>query len=313
MLKKEQIDDVFDKIIEVYEEKHFKTGFHDLDFIRIPKKEGTLITIESRPIMGKTSLILSIIWKLMKENKKVLLFSTEETSENLIKRLASINGEIKYQKLIDFRLQADDWKKLSDTIGEMYNWDLRISDNMFNIKQIEREIYKHKPEAVFIDSLQGFDEEKNIDRTEQFERIMTRLKIIAKKMNIPIFITIHLTQNELDKREKDRPTDVLGRKASILLNKLGTIDKNADIVLYLHRDYYYPDSRKPTITVEKNFGRTNAEVYLQFDPAFGKFYTMLERPDLLENRKLSLKDKIFMALHDMLYDIEHRLDADKNS
>ena len=134
-----------------------KTGFKDLDNI-VKIKGGDLIIVASRPAMGKTTFMLSIMENILLKNKRCLYFSLEMSKEQVITRLLFQIAEISFIKSKINAMNEKDWEKLSDAMNNLLMWDLKIDDNsILKTEEIEMAIKEQQPDVVFIDYLQLMD------------------------------------------------------------------------------------------------------------------------------------------------------------
>ncbi len=268
MIDEKLIEEILENL-EKPNNTQFETGFEDLDAIlKLNNNEGAVITIGGRPAMGKTTLILSVLEKFMKQKKKVLLFSLETSAKNILQRLLFQNAEISSEKLHTKNLLVKDWDKLIDSQKEMKNWDLTIIDKSgITVEQIEEKIKANKPEFVFIDYFQLIETQTEQDRVSQIDSIMRNLKRIAQENKIMIFITSQLSR-AIEAREDKRPmlTD---------LRESSAIENVSDLVIFIYRQDYYgienPNGKSEIIIAKNRFGKT-ATINMYFNQAIPKFY-----------------------------------------
>ena len=227
---------VLQKILDDLEntnKKYFETGFTELDdIIKIGEKDGALITIGARPAMGKTTLMLSIMEKLLEKQKKVLFFSQDMCMEKLVERMWCMFSEISWAKTKTKNLNATDFEKLVKKLDDMTKYKVFIEDDSdISVEIIEEKIKEEKPEIVFIDYFQLLGGRPKQDRLTQIEENMKNLKRIAKENGIIIFIASQLSrapENRYDKRPLISD-----------LRESGANENISDIVILLYRDDYY--------------------------------------------------------------------------
>lgn len=210
-----------------------KTGFEDIDTIMgLTDGKGALVTIGARPAMGKTTFALSVLENILKQNKKVLIFSLEMSDVQIVKKILLMSAEIDAQKAKLGELGASDFIKLAEKLEIINGWDLSVDDTpCITVEQIEEKIKEVKPEIVFIDYLQLISGNKKKDRYSQVEDICVNLKRITKENSVIIFVTSQLSR-AVESRCDKRP----------LLSDLresGAIENVSDVVIFLYRDEYY--------------------------------------------------------------------------
>ena len=273
MLDKNLLQDVWEDL-ENQNKTFFKTGFEDLDCILgIQEKKGALITIGARPVMGKTTFMLSIMENILLKNKRCLYFSLEMSKEQVITRLLFQIAEISFIKSKMNNMDEKDWEKLSDAMNNLLMWDLKLDDNSgIKTEEIETAIKEQQPDVVFIDYLQLMDGKRKQDRCTQIEEIIKDLKRIAKENGVVIVIASQLSravENRCDKRPMLSD-----------LRDSGSIENLSDVVIFLYRDEYYnfredddihPKGEAEVIIAKNKFGACGY-IYLTFKSNIPKFY-----------------------------------------
>lgn len=231
MIDKEILDKTFKQITEE-NRNALATGFQDLDILLSGVEKGNLITIGARPAMGKTAFMTSILYNLLKSDKKCLVFSLEMSINQYLKRLIAQIGEIELFSLNCNKILDDKNKNEIKTALEIISrFDLTIFDDTYNIDAIRNKIETEKPEYVFIDYLQLMETPRKKQRSEAITNIMLDLKQIAKENNCIIFISSQLSR-ALESRCDKRP--MLSD-----LRESGDIENISDVVLLIYRDEYY--------------------------------------------------------------------------
>lgn len=272
MLDKKLLQELFDDLGSPHK-SCFKTGFTDLDtIIKIPENKGALITIGARPAMGKTTFMLSIMEKMLDANKKVIYFSIEMPTEQLLKKILFQKAEVSHIKPLLNNLDSNDFEKLSNAKNSIEEWDLTIDDSSTKTKQIELAINKQKPDVVFIDYFQLISDNDIKDRNIQIENNIKELKRIAKEYGVVIFLASQMSR-AVESRCDKRP--LLSD-----LRKPEDLGHFSDIVILLYRDEYYnvkeindiKPQGKTEITIAKNELGVCGSIYATFDPNIPKFY-----------------------------------------
>lgn len=215
--------------------KPISTGIGDLDRTITGLNRSDLILLAARPGMGKTSFALNIAkHAAMKSKKKVVFFSLEMSREQLASRLLSSEALISGTTLRTGKLSQDEWERLipaSDVLGatEMY-----LDDTPgLTVPAMKAKLRRLKDvDLVIIDYLQLMSGARRTDnRVQEISEITRNLKIMAKEINVPV-ITLSQLSRESEKRADHRP------QLSDLRDS-GSIEQDADIVLFLYREGYY--------------------------------------------------------------------------
>ena len=260
----------------IFEEKSpvLKTGFRDLDTVLSGIEKSSIITIGSRPAMGKTSFMTTVMLNLLEQGKKCLYFSLDTSNYQLVKRLLGQLAEVDYFLLNNAGAAANKQskEKIAAALDKLSKYDITVFDEITKVENIKATIEELKPDFVFIDYLQLIEIPDKKSRTEGFEEIMACLKKTAKENDCTIFITSQLSRS-LESRCEKRP----------LLSDLresGAIENISDVVLFVYRDEYYnfadiensaQNKGKAEIIVAKNkFGAT-VTINLLFRQSIMKF------------------------------------------
>ncbi len=201
-----------------------KTGYSDLDRYTNGFQRGDLIILAARPAMGKSALALNFASEVAKHNKEeaVAIFSLEMPTDSLMKRLLSAESNVESNKLRNGSLNAQDWNKLNEGSSRLGERKIFIDDtSSIKVSQIFSKCRKLKSEygalsLVVIDYLQ---------------LITGNLKILAKELDCPVIALSQLSR-EVEKRTDHRP-----QLAD--LRESGSIEQDADIVMFLYREKYY--------------------------------------------------------------------------
>jgi len=249
-----------DKLQETYERGDSitgaATGFTDLDEILSGLQPSTLNIIGARPAMGKTAIGLGIATNVAKNTQKpVLVFSLEMGHAELTQRVLSSEAEVESQKLRSGRLVEADWTKIGKAINRIDSLPLYLDDNprvtVMEIRAKARRIKaRHGGLAmIMIDYLQlmsGGASSEN--RQLEVSEISRGLKILARELDVPIIALSQLSRN-LESRADKRP--MLAD-----LRESGSLEQDADVVMFLYRDEVYnrdsPDKASAELIVAKH-------------------------------------------------------------
>jgi replicative DNA helicase len=215
------------------------TGFSDIDKIIMGLNKTDLILLAARPGMGKTSLALNIAQNVScKSNSKTAIFSLEMSKEQLASRLISSEAKIPGQKMRSGRLELGEWSRLISAAEVFAKANLYIDDTP-GITAPEMKAKCRRlggVELVIIDYLQLMSNHRRIDnRVQEISEITRQLKIMAKELDVPIICISQLSRAS-EQRNDHRP--ILSD-----LRDSGSIEQDADIVMFLYRSSYYAASQ----------------------------------------------------------------------
>ncbi len=275
--------DAFDRIEELHKNKGalrgLKTGFADLDKITAGFQKGDLIVIGARPSMGKTTLAQNIAYNIAEINKKgVLFFSMEMAASEIVDKMISDISGVDNWKMRTGNLSDEEFAKIGDALGEMDEIPIYIDDtSSMTIMELRnkarRAMHDHDIGVVIVDYLQlisGSDRYKG-NRVQEVTEISRGLKILARELSIPVVALAQLSRNVAG-RDDFRPllTD---------LRDSGSIEQDADLVIFIHRpDYYKKPEEEPTnvteLLIRKHRHGALGEVELYFDGAHSRFMSL---------------------------------------
>ena len=216
-----------------------KTGFSGLDRVLIQMGKGDLIIVGARPGMGKTSFALNIATNVAKTKKAVAIFSLEMPGEQLVNRLLSSEALIDSSRLRTGQLRPEDWDNLASVASSLASCDIYIDDTSAISTTEMKSKLRRIPNLglVVIDYIGLMQSTSHSDnRAQQVGEISRNLKIMAKDFGIPIVCCAQLN------RSTETRTGEGGKKPTLSdLRDSGSIEQDADIVLFLYRDEYYND------------------------------------------------------------------------
>ncbi len=222
-----------------------KTGFSGLDKYLIQMGKGDLIIVGARPGMGKTSFAMNIATNVAKSSKKaVAIFSLEMSGEQLVTRILSSEALVDSGRLRTGQLKTEDWDNLAGVISNLSGCDIYIDDTSAITSTEMKSKLRRIPNLglVVIDYIGLMQSTVNTDnRAQQVGEISRNLKIMAKDFGIPIICCAQLN------RGTESRTGEGGKKPTLAdLRDSGSIEQDADIVLFLYRDEYYKDIKGGT-------------------------------------------------------------------
>lgn len=213
------------------------TGFNELNKMTTGFNKGELIILAARPAMGKTALALNMAIPTLKEGKGVAFFSLEMGAEQLALRVMSFMSRIPLQKLRIGDLDDKEWQYFQDISTRLSPWKFYIDDtgglNITHLRSKLRKLKLREPSLslVIVDYLQIMSGINNKDRHLEVAEISRGLKILARELEVPIIALSQLNRS-LETRGDRRPT-------LSDLRESGSIEQDADIILFIYRDSYY--------------------------------------------------------------------------
>lgn len=245
------LQDTFDMIERLCTQKSdvtgITTGFTDLNKKINGLQRTDLILLAARPAMGKTAFSLNLVQNAaLKGNASVAVFSLEMSKEQLVQRMLSAQSNVELGKIKTGSLGESDWPRIIDAMAVLSEANIFIDDTPgIKISEIRSKCRRLKIEKgldlILIDYLQLMEGEgKNENRQQEIAKISRSLKILAKELDCPVVALSQLSRSpELRKDHRPILSD---------LRESGSIEQDADIVMFLYRDeYYHDDSEKKNI------------------------------------------------------------------
>lgn len=214
------------------------TGFRELDSMTSGLQKSDLIILAARPAMGKTAFALSVALNAaVKGGASVMVFSMEMSKEQLGQRLLSMQSKVEMQKLKTGKLERRDWEDINMALDKLSKANINIDDTAgISILEMKSKCRRLKADEgldlVVIDYLQLMNPETKAEsRTQEITVISRNLKMLARELDCPVLVLSQLSRAP-DTRTDHRP--VLSD-----LRESGSIEQDADIVIFLYRDEYY--------------------------------------------------------------------------
>ena len=245
------LKDTYDMIEKLYTEKNdvtgLTTGFRDLNKKINGFQNSDLLLVAARPAMGKTAFALNLVQNAaLKGDASVAVFSLEMSKEQLVQRMLSAQSNVELKKIKTGKLGANDWPRIIEAMAVLSEAKIHIDDTPgIKISELRSKCRKLKIEKgldlVLIDYLQLMEGEGNNEsRQQEIAKISRSLKILAKELNCPVVALSQLSRAP-EQRADHRP--MLSD-----LRESGSIEQDADIVMFLYRDEYYnPDTERKNI------------------------------------------------------------------
>ncbi|WP_291492526.1 replicative DNA helicase [Desulfurella sp.] len=213
------------------------TGFIDIDRMLNGFQRGDLIILAARPSMGKTAFAVNIAINMaQRTNLSIGIFSLEMTYRQIALRILSSMSNIEFYKIKSGNLSTSEWNLIVKTIDKARKLRIYIDDSsLITSLDIRTKARKLKIERnidfLIIDYLQLIEGLKRENRVQEVSEISRSLKILAKELNIPILALSQLNRS-VEQRDNKRPmmSD---------LRESGSIEQDADIVMFIYRDDVY--------------------------------------------------------------------------
>ena len=278
----------FNNLEELYNRKQHitgvPTGFIDLDYRTAGLHGSEFILIAARPAMGKSAFVLNIAANAaLKADVPVVIFSLEMSKDQMVNRILCSEAMVDSNKVRTGKLEEEDWAKLAEAIGPLSEAGIYIDDTPgISITEIRARCRKLKLEKdiglVIIDYLQlvqGSSKRALGSREQEIAEISRSLKILAKELDVPV-----IALSQLSRAVEQRPDH---RPMLSDLRESGSIEQDADIVMFLYRDdYYNEDSEKKDIAeviIAKQRSGSTGTVDLRWMGSYTKFVNLEKRFD----------------------------------
>ena len=280
-LIKDVLGNTFDRLEELAKQENpivgVSSGFNDLDKKTLGFAPGQLIIVAARPAMGKSAFALNIaVNSALKSGKSVAYFSLEMSKEELANRILASEAMVDNSKIRTAQLEESEWKTLLQTSGTLSESTIILDDSSgYSPIELRAKCRKLKMEydvgLIVIDYLQLMDASRNnSSRQADISEISRSLKVLAREINVPIIALSQLSRAP-DQRVDHRP--MLSD-----LRESGSIEQDADMVMFLYRDdYYNPDSENKNVTeviLAKNRAGSTGTVELLWLGEYTKFVNL---------------------------------------
>ncbi|MDO4748775.1 MAG: replicative DNA helicase, partial [Eubacteriales bacterium] len=233
--------------------KPMSTGIGDLDRVITGLNRSDLILLAARPGMGKTSFALNIAKHVSCVSKKtVAFFSLEMTKEQLASRLLSSEALVGGTKLRTGKLSEEEWQRLIAAGDVLNKANIYLDDTPgITVPEMKAKLRRLKDvDLVVIDYLQLMSSggRRSDNRVQEISEITRNLKILAKEINVPVICLSQLS------RASEQRTDHKPQLSD--LRDSGSIEQDADIVLFLYREGYYDKDKgeNAATAVDQNSG-----------------------------------------------------------
>jgi replicative DNA helicase len=237
------LKDSFERITQLYEAGAEVTGvpagFRELDRLTSGFQPGNLVIVAARPSMGKSALGLCMAANLaVREGIPVGIFTLEMSKSEVTQRLMCSEAKVESQRLRTGKLAIDDWPRLTAACDKLAKAPLYVDDtgsiNLMEIRSKARRLKSREPTLglILIDYLQLMTSGGTVEnRVQEVSQISRSLKVLARDLDVPIVAMSQLSR-AVEQRHDKRP--ILSD-----LRESGSIEQDADLVMFIYRDEYY--------------------------------------------------------------------------
>jgi replicative DNA helicase len=255
-----------------------ETGYKDLDSLISGLQDNSLIIVGGRPSMGKTSFALGLAAHIgVESDLPVLLFSLEMSQLELSQRILCAEARVDSKHIRNAELTPDDWSRINHGIGKLAEAPIWIDDNPnISVMEIRAKARRLKSRigklgVIVVDYLQLMTGRSTAEsRQVEVSEISRGLKILARELETPVVGLSQLSRG-LETRQDKRP--LLAD-----LRESGSIEQDADVVIFIYRDEVYntesPDMGTAEIIISKNRNGPTGTVRLAFLPHYTRFANM---------------------------------------
>ncbi|MBQ5812458.1 replicative DNA helicase [Candidatus Saccharibacteria bacterium] len=275
--------DAMERIAELQKNKGalrgLKTGFADLDKKTAGFQKGDLIIIGARPAMGKTTFAQNLAYNIANINKRgVLFFSMEMAANEIVDRMISDIADVDNWRMRTGNLTDEEFSRIGDALAEIDELPIYIDDTsamtMAEVRnKARRAAHDHDIGVVILDYLQLMTGSNRYagNRVQELTEISRGLKVLARELEIPVIALAQLSRTVTG---RDDPRPVLSD-----IRDSGSIEQDADLVMFLHRPDYYkkPEEEDTNITellIRKHRHGAIGLIELYFDGEKSRFMSL---------------------------------------
>ncbi|MEZ5101700.1 MAG: replicative DNA helicase [Thermoleophilia bacterium] len=252
------------------------SGFRDLDRITSGFQPGNLIICAARPSMGKSAFSLGIAANVaVRQNRPVALFTLEMSKAEVTQRMMCSEGKVESQRLRTGKLSPEDWPRLTAACDRLSKAPIYVDDTgsitMMEIRSKARRLKSKHPDLalIVVDYLQLMTSGNSAEnRVQEVSQISRSLKLLARDLEVPVIALSQLSR-AVEQRHDKRP--ILSD-----LRESGSIEQDADLVMFLYRDEYYNGEESESqglaeVIVAKHRNGPTDSLKLSFLRRFAKF------------------------------------------
>lgn len=285
---KDVLGEAWDRLDRLHKSKDelrgIPTGFRDLDAKLSGFQKSDLIILAARPSMGKTSLALDIARKAaIKHGVPVAIFSLEMSNQQLVDRMMAAEAHVDAWKLRTGGLKLDsEFEKIRDSLDVLSKAPIFVDDqpanNILKMRGVVRRLKNERGIGlVVVDYLQLMApvQNKNNDNVvQQVTEISRSLKHLAREFDVPVLALSQLSRQVEQRGGRPRLSD---------LRDSGSIEQDADVVMFIHSEDRYKDESEHTniteILIEKHRNGPTGKVELYFDKSKSSFLDIDKNSD----------------------------------
>lgn len=248
------------------------TGYMDLDDRTLGFQDGNLIILAARPSVGKSAFAINLAYNIAEKNKHVAFFSLEMSAEQIVTRMLSTVSSINNMSLQSGNINSRQWRQVEHAATLLSRLNIYFDDaSSSNVGEVYTKCRQLKQEEkldfVVVDYLQLLTGTGNYggNRVVEVSEISRRLKNLARDLGVPVLALSQLSRN-VESRTDKRPN-------MADLRESGSIEQDADIVMFMYRDdYYNPETTAAPNIVEIAIAKNRSGATGKFDLLFVKDY-----------------------------------------
>lgn len=281
--------DSFERLDELHRNKGkirgVPTGFKDMDNLLAGWQRSDLVILAARPAMGKTAVALNFAHNVaVKAEQPVLLFSLEMSKEQLVDRLLAMESGVDAWNIRTGNLSDADFEKIGTAMGALSEAPIYIDDTPgITVSEMRtkarREQHQRQLGLIIVDYLQLMSGSSRFgsdgNRVQEISEISRGLKLIARELNVPVIALSQLSRS-VENRSPRIP--LLAD-----LRESGSIEQDADIVMFLYReDYYETETQRKNITdiiISKHRNGPTGKLELYFEKEKQRFKSLDRRTE----------------------------------
>jgi len=250
------------------------SGFRDLDQLLGGFQRSDLLVFAGRPGMGKTSFLLTVALNAARAGARIAIFTMEMGVEQIVQRIVAMESGIDVQALRLGRLSPTDQMRFTEVIGRLSSLPIFIDDtpalSPLDIRTKARRLaHEFGLDMIMVDYMQLMNAGKGYEnnRVQEISYISRSLKELARELNVPLISAAQLSR-AVEQRNDKRP--VLSD-----LRESGSIEQDADIVMFLYRDEVYNEAteypNQADVIVAKHRNGPTDTISLYFEKRLTKF------------------------------------------
>lgn len=279
---KDELTEAWERLDRLHNSKEemrgVSTGFKDLDHKLAGFQKADLIILAARPSMGKTSLALDIArMAAVNHNVPVGIFSLEMSSQQLVDRMLAAQANVDAWKLRTGKLTAEgDFTSIRESLDKLSKAPIYIDDqpanNIIKMRSVARRLKsEHGLGMIIVDYLQLMvaTTTKNDNLVQQVTEISRSLKQLARELDVPVLALSQLSRAVEQRGGRPRLSD---------LRDSGSIEQDADVVMFIHREDKYKDEAEKTniaeILIEKHRNGETGKIDLFFNDKKATFQSI---------------------------------------